>query len=461
MDTSTLKPTIQNILEDCPRSRVLVVGKSGVGKSSLIQYAFNVDIASVSHKEAGVCDINEEIISKHNSYFVLHDSQGFEHNEIDNLEKVKNFIQSRSGEAIPLKDRVHAIWLCIQIPFAGGRVFETGDEKFLEFLKLETQLPIVIVFTQFDVLVSRMEENLSEAEIDLSEKEMDQLCLQRADAEFKRLCLEPLRKLAPRLKYAKISVKPPYQQTLAHLINLTQGLVAQSSGDLWIVFATAQRVSAQLKIKSSIEVGMKQYWQSLASSSNLVGWSLKDCLSTLHDDITSSWNFYDPENLLSGEDFRNKIMTLVQLVTADSEQLQSWFQNPEKLQALIGIAIIVVAGAAPAIAMIGLSLAFLKWITGVYKKTPETLRCLMGYIVGVTLIMERLFLNTLHLTRPFSLTQDHIDAAIEDYKDSEAIKVHRAIRQYANKTTFLEILKSNIAEKKVIELIQEYQQTPV
>jgi hypothetical protein len=64
----------------------------------------------VSHKKAGVCDINEEIISKKNSFFVLHDSQGFEHNEIDNLDKVKKFIQSRSGEAIPLKDRVHAIW---------------------------------------------------------------------------------------------------------------------------------------------------------------------------------------------------------------------------------------------------------------------------------------------------------------------------------------------------------------
>ena len=51
--------------------------------------------------------INEEI---KNSYFVLHDSQGVERNEIDNLDKVKKFIRSRSGEAIPLKDRVHAIW---------------------------------------------------------------------------------------------------------------------------------------------------------------------------------------------------------------------------------------------------------------------------------------------------------------------------------------------------------------
>ena len=54
-------------------------------------------------KKACVCDINEEIISKKNSYFVLHDSQGFEHNEISNLDKVKKFIRSRSGELSLLK----------------------------------------------------------------------------------------------------------------------------------------------------------------------------------------------------------------------------------------------------------------------------------------------------------------------------------------------------------------------
>jgi hypothetical protein len=83
----------------------------------------------------------------------------------------------------------------------------------------------------------------------------------------------------------------------------------------------------------------------------------------------------------------------------------------------------------------------------------------MGYIVGITLIMEHLFLNTLHLTRPFLLTKDDIDAAIEDYKNSEAIKVHHDIRNYVNKTTFKEILDSNKAELKVIELIRDYQQT--
>ena len=55
------------------------------------------------------------------------------------------------------------------------------------------------------------------------------------------------------LPHVSHAVEQAYQQTLAYLINLTQGLVAQSNDDLWIVFATAQRVSAQSKIRSSIE----------------------------------------------------------------------------------------------------------------------------------------------------------------------------------------------------------------
>jgi hypothetical protein len=42
-----------------------------------------------------------------------------------------------------------------------------------------------------------------------------------------------------------------------------------------------------------------EYWQSLASSIKLVGWTLEECLVTLHRDIALSWNFYDPHNVSS------------------------------------------------------------------------------------------------------------------------------------------------------------------
>ncbi|KZP22984.1 hypothetical protein FIBSPDRAFT_700833, partial [Athelia psychrophila] len=208
----------------------------GIGKSSLINYIFNVDIANVSYGLHGVYDINTPIISPENSRFVVHDSQGFEPGETANLNIVKDFILSRSDN-VDLKDRVHAVWLCVEIPFARGRVFEIGDEEFLklglkgksnteptpwEIVALLTVriVPIVVVFTKYD--------------------------------------------------------------------NLVDG------GDaLWIVSAMAQEASAQAKTNSSIKVGMKRYWQGLASSARIAGYTLETCLNTMHSEIVSAWNFHD------------------------------------------------------------------------------------------------------------------------------------------------------------------------
>jgi hypothetical protein len=119
-----------------------------------------------------------------------------------------------------------------------------------------------------------MEENLTGEEMDMSQEDINKLCLQKANAEFGTSCLEPLRRIAPRLEYAKTSgsinhiprvsspyltfitypVNDAYRYTLANLIERTQVLVGhQVEGDVWIVSAMAQRASAQAKIDSSIE----------------------------------------------------------------------------------------------------------------------------------------------------------------------------------------------------------------
>jgi hypothetical protein len=133
------------------------------------------------------------------------------------------------------------------------------------------------------------------------------------------------------------------------------------------------------------------------------------------------------------------------------------------------------AAVAPTIAAIGLSTVFIKWVTSIYQQTcvensffnattdaptdyarPEALRCLMGYIVDLTLVMEQLFLDTFSLTPPRLLSADQIDRALEKYKNSEAQEVHHEVREYLNKVTFAAILKSNNAHEKVIELIQQH-----
>jgi hypothetical protein len=46
-----------------------------------------------------------------NNRFILHDSVGFEHGESREFTIAKEFLESRSGDSVPLEERVHVIWL--------------------------------------------------------------------------------------------------------------------------------------------------------------------------------------------------------------------------------------------------------------------------------------------------------------------------------------------------------------
>ncbi|KAG1811999.1 hypothetical protein EV424DRAFT_1542306 [Suillus variegatus] len=87
-----LPPTTSDISQNCPRFRILVIGKSGVGKSSLISDAFGVEKEIIAHDKPGDANIDDEVISPHNDRFVLHDSKGFEPGDEDNLKIVRDFI---------------------------------------------------------------------------------------------------------------------------------------------------------------------------------------------------------------------------------------------------------------------------------------------------------------------------------------------------------------------------------
>ncbi|EDR01063.1 uncharacterized protein LACBIDRAFT_312662 [Laccaria bicolor S238N-H82] len=53
-DEGNLQPTTDELFKLVERFRVLVIGKSGVGKSSIINKCFGVKDATVAHSEAGV-----------------------------------------------------------------------------------------------------------------------------------------------------------------------------------------------------------------------------------------------------------------------------------------------------------------------------------------------------------------------------------------------------------------------
>ncbi|KAJ7880441.1 hypothetical protein B0H13DRAFT_1891779 [Mycena leptocephala] len=211
----------------------------------------------------------------------------------------------------------------------------------------------------------------------------------------------------------------------------------------------AQRASAQVK--------MEEYWQGIASGAQLSG-TLEACLTAVHNDMAASWNFYDPEDLLRSQDFTDKVKKLAQFVTPSTSDAKSWFSN-DKHQPLLGG---VASGlgpasvvAVPAVAGIALSLAFVGFNRKALHQAPETLRCFMGYIIDLILVLEQLFRVTLSKA-PSSLTNKDIDMAFENYKNSGLGMVHRRIREFVDAESFAKIVKGKEAQEKVKELIWEF-----
>ncbi|KAJ7208525.1 hypothetical protein GGX14DRAFT_395676 [Mycena pura] len=470
-------PATDEILKACPRLRVLVVGNTGVGKSSLISHAFGIPVdvnirsgpssVSISPREQGQCKIDDEIMAPENPLFVLHDSMGFVPGDENNYQLVEQFLQDRNASERQLADRVHIIWLCILIPHAGSRVIETGEKK---LLALATRLkgatvPLVAVFTQFDLLVSSVEIEKSVASENATDEEIENLSREI----FQEKCIAPLNEAAAELKYKHINYAwtsglsdaehtKPDRESLANLIQITRNLVGeQFEGDAWIVSAMAQRASAQHWNEKYIFV---QYWLGLASATNFAGFTLDTCLKTVHKEMTDSWNFYDPKDLLHSPEFVDRIRVLTQLVTVDEGKAKSWLSTDKDNNTQTILAVIlgasVAAALGPIIAGIGLAGWFVEFIASVYRNTPETLRCFMGYIIDLTLILDQLFLVVLSRKLPRILTKEDIDLAFESYENSDLGRVHHDIRQFVASVNFKEILKPELAGEKVKELIRHY-----
>ncbi|KAG1727231.1 hypothetical protein EDB19DRAFT_200654 [Suillus lakei] len=312
-----LRPTTDEISRIYPRFRILVIGKNGVGKSSLINHIFGVQNALASHNTLGVHSIDDELHLTAEREIVLHDSNGFEPGKEDNLKIVRDFIDRRREMPYLMKDQLHAIWLCFEIPFADGRLLETDTETFLTW-KREGKLgniPIVVVFTKYDKLLDRMERTLDESVFEsLSEDAIEELVKKNAQYKLHDVCIAPLEKISgPDIPHVTVSTNGNHEETLAHLIQITEERVRKHVGlEASVTLMNAQRVDPRFKIMASIEVGKRRYRKALTSSISFKNRTMRDCLNMLHTDIVAVWNFHDPHRHLCSPEFRTLIVNIVE-----------------------------------------------------------------------------------------------------------------------------------------------------
>ncbi|KAF8549886.1 hypothetical protein OG21DRAFT_1514674 [Imleria badia] len=378
-----LPATTASILEACSQFRLLIIGNSGVGKSSLIRKVFGVEIVDVSEATRGTADIEKEFISATNERFVVHDSLGFEAGDEQNIDIVKQFIARR--KAMPqLKDQLHAIWLCLETPYCGGRLLEAGAEKVLqERDKVLGNVPLVVVLTKVDQLDAQLE-------IDPPENET----LENYKSRYlNKYCVEPLRRAAGRdITHVTVSVKDGYSESLTNLVKATKDNMAKYHVDEtpWFVASIAQRVSIKEKIELSIAVGKKEYWNILMGAV-FRGHTLQQYLHVIRKDVITVWNFNDPDKCLMDDRIFEVLLRTNNLGdTADTQSNKASFAD------LIASALELLqkglSGSVDIASVLGFAVAATKAPNKMYQGAKEDVKILMAFIVNLICVMQVIFL---------------------------------------------------------------------
>ncbi|KAG6915007.1 hypothetical protein DXG01_013933 [Tephrocybe rancida] len=466
----TLPSTVEETFAHCPQFRILVVGNSGVGKSSIISNIFNVrrEDIDIAADRAGDANIDRGYTSDDNPRFILHDSKGFEPGRTQNWDIVKQFIRQRCKKG-SIKDQLHAIWLCVETPRTGSRLMQTADE---DLWKLATSLkvPVIVVFTKYDLLYNQYYSSMARRggeQTDAAELQKKAVKEAKSSLDASIKDFEQQAKLLNRfpkllnpfqrpITFVPVSTQERYYNFLEMLEDLTK--VTQKclrTKETLVPWAVAQRIDPKQKVECSLEytitaklINDAEYMKNLGKSTVFKDHMLLHCILRLHLDIVKVWNFRDPEELLSGEDFRKEMLLLVQPFMP---QLQS--KLLPVVSALAGIFENTLPPLALALGLAGLAVVAIEFLYNTYQAAPQTALCLEAYIVDLTLVLYELFVTGLKQQRLQPLTSELLLETLKRYKETKSEGVHRRIHNSIPKST-REAFSAQSNKENVVDLIR-------
>ena len=133
---------LETLKANIKRPNILVVGQTGVGKSSLINTIFNQDIAKVSNTKPETRGFH-----KYESPDIpinIIDSEGYELDKADAFKtSIEEFINKNF---LNTEEQIHIAWYCISISSARVLPYDLENLGFL----LSKNIPTAVIFTQAD-----------------------------------------------------------------------------------------------------------------------------------------------------------------------------------------------------------------------------------------------------------------------------------------------------------------------
>ena len=145
MDTIDMSKLVKDATDKSTTERgrinILIAGRTGVGKSTLINSVFQGDLATTGQGKPVTRETRE--ITKEDIPVSIFDTRGLETDKYqETLGELKNLVASKRNDSDCTK-QIHAAWLCIS---EDSRRVEDAECQLLKMLS--DYMPVIVVITK-------------------------------------------------------------------------------------------------------------------------------------------------------------------------------------------------------------------------------------------------------------------------------------------------------------------------